>query len=186
MCFCHIKVNFALKSGRSKSFKNVKILCFLQRIIVFDLIIFSSKLKQSWVSEDIVTLPWVSVLIATKSITFDQKVTTFDRFWWSKKTRKNVKCCVFLNKWLISNTYTFGSAADLSREIAVVWIHKSETQKQVKNHQKVQNKPTCSLKKAAKWSENPRFFFWERIREILVAEGINPFTPFFTKNHLFY
>ena len=117
----------------TKKLKNVS---FSQKTKWFDLIIFSRKLKQSWVSEDIVTLPWVSVLMATKSISFDQKVTTFDRFWWSKKKRKNVKFCVFLNKLLISNTYTFGSAADLSREIAVVWIHKSETHKQVKNHQK--------------------------------------------------
>ena len=62
------------------------------------MIIFSRKLKQSWVSEDIVTLPWVSVLIATKSISFDQKVTTFDRFWWSIKKRKKREMLCFLKQ----------------------------------------------------------------------------------------
>ena len=87
---------------------------------------------------------------------------------------------------LISNTYTFGSAADLSREIAVVWIHKSETHKQVKNHQKFKKKLLFSLKNASKWSENWGFFFGERIREILVEEGINQVTPYFTKIHFFH
>ena len=53
------------------------------------------------------------------------------------KKSKHVKFCVFLNTLLISNIWD-PTPADLSREIAVVCIHKSEAYKQVKNHQKIQ------------------------------------------------
>ena len=87
----------------------------LPKLKWFDLIIFSRKLKQSWVSEDIMILPWLPLEYPTKSISFDQKGTTFDRFWWSKKTTKNVHFLYFLVKSLSKVDVIFGGCEDFQR-----------------------------------------------------------------------
>ena len=126
-----------------KSVKNLKNYKIYQTQQWFDLMIFSRKLKQRWVSKDIMILPWVSVLMATNSINFDQKVTTFDRFWWSTKKYKNVPICDFFKQIVdLKRLYFWISCWSLKGNLCCmglqIWSYQT-SKKSSKKSKKTQN-----------------------------------------------